>query len=73
MKDIETYAMEEKWNGITRYKCPKCHFDSIDVPDFKSHLKQHGPKLIPTSDTMALKINETEPNIEVIDNDELSS
>jgi len=62
MKNIEEYALPQKWKGFVRYQCPKCPFDSIDIPIFKAHLAEHGPKLIPVPEAMSLKINQTEVN-----------
>jgi len=62
VKNIEEYAMEQKWHGRTRYKCPKCAFDSISIPNFREHLAGHGARLIPCPEIMALKINQTEVN-----------
>jgi len=62
MKNIEEYALDKKWNGYTRYQCPKCPYDSIDIPNFKEHLSEHAVKLIPVLEVMPLKINQTEVN-----------
>ncbi len=62
MKDLETYALKQKWHGHTRYQCPKCPFDSIDIPNFKEHIAEHGPTLIPVLDVLPLKINQNEVN-----------
>lgn len=62
MFDPKKYALPRKWNGYTRYQCPKCPFDEIDINNFKEHLAQHGPRLVPVPEVLSLKINQTEVN-----------
>jgi len=61
MSDFDKYILEGKWYGHTRYGCPQCPFDSLNLNNFKEHLEQHGiwPAL-PVEEPLSLTIPESE-------------